>query len=262
MNLKRNCIALFAALSLFVSTSLTSAQLVSILLTDTLADNIEYSVEQDLLHMYLQSHKIAEITGLKLKTIILSSTKLHLDNIYDTVNDLELFPNDIVIIYFSGHGYRMEDTVSQWPNVFISLSNAGLVFDEFVKSIQNKNPRFILAIVDCCNNIVDFDIDTYSFSTKGFINVDKNTIEGYKKLFLMQKGVVLISSSSIGEYSNGTYTGGALTNAFLDNLEFEAKQKGLQASWQKVLQKTVDFVSEHSHEHSPQNPQFIITSHL
>ena len=260
MKFKNYFIIIFVGAILYLP-SLCSAQLVSIVLTDTFAGNIGYSVESDLRHVYLETNRIAEVTGLKHNEIILSNTELNVKNIYDSINDLKLKSDDIVFLYYSGHGYRTEDSTTQWPNIYITNDNAGMSFEHIVRLIQDKNPRFILAIADCCNNALEGGAPEVK-SIKALLYVDKHIIAGFKKLFLNQKGVIIVSGSSIGEYSIGTDQGGVLTNAFLENLESEVRLKGVFSDWSALLQRTADHVSQSADKEVPQHPQYLITSRI
>jgi hypothetical protein len=130
------------------------------------------------------------------------------------VNGLKPGKNDIVIFYFTGHGFRDSgDTRSDLPRMVLSnnpnptmkqLLETSLAMQDIVDILQKKTSSFNLVMNDCCN--VEFPVSR-SIAQSGLTTPKSISSRVYPKnferLFIKPKGTMVFSSSSPKQYSVG-----------------------------------------------------------
>ncbi|NGX43804.1 MAG: hypothetical protein K940chlam7_02108 [Chlamydiae bacterium] len=219
---------------------------VAILMCDTHADNIEQPVAMDLKNMCEEVARIATYTKRDLKELIYTGDELFPEQVLDDVKGLAFHPDDIVIFYFSGHGYRTESKDGNpWPNMFFTMANQAVDYDLVCQILYSKNPRLLITIADCCNNYMDERgappvVKGKVYSKAETTHVKKN----YQELFLNTEGLIMIRSSEVGEYSWCMNRGAIYTLALLDSIKLETlKQHGV--SWDSLLERAASSVCRH-----------------
>jgi hypothetical protein len=212
-----------------------------IVVVDTLASSIKNSTKRDLINVVNEAKKITAYSGMKLKSSILKDKKVDYKNISTVIKNLKVGKNDAIFFYFSGHGYRTEDkTDNPWPNLAFPLSYGGIDFSLIVEQLVKKKPRFILAIADACNNVIDdLGMMTYKEMTKGSSNNNPLLSKNYKKLFLTSSGLIMASAAVPGDYAYALEKGGLFTQAFFASLHTEVSFNG-QADWDVLMQIAQD----------------------
>jgi Caspase domain len=239
VNKKISCFfLLFLCLYTFALTSKVEAADMHVLLVGDTTDNtLGYAFQLDLNLMHDEVKKISQATGMKLNLSLYSGKQVTTENILDHVDKLDVNPDDVVIIYFSVHGYRTIDKQNQWPNLYFGSQGQGLDFDLVNQIVKAKNPRLILTIADSCNNYLPAGYYVPTITKKDF-NPEKESIiqKNYKKLFLESSGSIVISSSIPGQYSWAyTYKGGVYTLQFLKDLSLAVNNQE-PAQWAKLLE--------------------------
>ena len=82
------------------------------------------------------------------------------------------------------------------------MQNKGIDFAEIQEILKKKNPRFLLAMVDCCNSVIPDSYAPQLMHAKEIKAASRELLEqNYQRLFLEQRGHIFVSSSSVGEYS-------------------------------------------------------------
>lgn len=142
--------------------------------------------------------------------------------------------SDIVIFYFTGHGFRTEETFSKWPNLLFSYDNQYIPLDEVVNRLYRINTQFSLVIADCCNNYMDrkpypVNPTLFNFSRSGHHSFHPKVVD----LFKRSRGLLVISGAEPGGYSWANDEGGILTAAFFDALGFRSGASTV--NWDNVL---------------------------
>ena len=243
-------------LSLFLSVSAPKASdaatLHSIIIGDTQDKAIGKSVKIDLPKMRESSKKISFYTELKLKETLLTGKDANVKNIMNTLESLAIEENDTVILYYSGHGYRTDNPKdNRWPNVS-PPGWEGVNLEFMTEILLNKNPRLILAIADCCNNIITEMYAPETLIRRDLVN-EKTLKTNYKKLFIETKAVILASGSSPSKfaYCDGK-NGGHFTFYYLRFLNEELKKWEATADWNNIFSQAKDKLEKQ------QQPQYEI----
>ncbi|GAK61655.1 hypothetical protein U27_01556 [Candidatus Vecturithrix granuli] len=221
-------VSLFVVALMLAQPAVTrAAALIAILVADTASDDIGEGVSVDLSRMSALVEDISANTGLELQKIILAGTNLTRSGVANAVDQLIAGMDDVIVFYYSGHGARPLGKTSNWPD--LAFDDGFVDFGQILDVLQRKQPRFLLALADSCNNYLTPELKQRERKLlPSAINQ-----ESYRQLFLRQSGSVLACGSQPGEvsYSHRT-TGGFFTSDFLNKLT--ATLLSGQPSWQEV----------------------------
>ena len=140
-------------------------------------------------------------------------------------------PDDIVIFYFSGHGFRLPDDLSKYPRMsFRTAKNRAneevgdnILLEDVYKRINALKPRVNFVLGDCCNaNIYEDPVmGTDVIKPKGGGTLGYFNLESARKLFLPPTPLsIIVSSVEKGHLSVGNSDiGGYYTHFFTAELE-------------------------------------------
>lgn len=207
--------------------SITSAKLHAILVADTKDLNIGSDI--DLGNMKELLITIQQHTGLTLEQYSIAGNAFTSDNVNNTLTQLSVQPEDMVIFYYSGHGSNLGN--SRWPS--LKLSDQFLDFDQVTQTLENKNPRLLISIADACNNFIDESSNT---PTRQVIKTTPKA-DNYRQLFLNYRGKIKASAAKHGQFAAGSSSeGGKYTNAFLNSLNKELASAD-KPSWHTVMKR-------------------------
>lgn len=167
-----------------------------------------------------------------------------------TCNNLLVGAQDLVIFYYSGHGAN--DKSSVWP--VLGLQDKNLRMSEVVKTLKDKNPKFLMVMADCCN----------SYMRNGRVpSVQANPQDPklYKDLFLNFSGKkqILISASEQGQYSLSHPKKGAFFGmSFRECFRRATDNSNPSADWENLLNASKQMTSDATSK--SQVPHFDITT--
>lgn len=145
-----------------------------------------------------------------------------LADVTTTLQNITVAKDDIVFVYFSGHGGMDE------KGTFLVCADGEYLYRKRAEALISKKPcKFSILITDACSNNVEEVAVTRSFhNTKGA--KEGRNDAAYKKLFDEYTGFMSIASSSEGEYSwADNDMGGYFTHYFIK----EALIKNPQDNW-------------------------------
>ena len=230
-----------------------------LIMCDTLSSNIKKASFVDLDNMKQATTLIARKLKMKKKTTILKGRKMNAGPLSQWMQSLSISSNDIVIFYYSGHGFRQETDQAPWPSFVIPgiKSPRTLVPGEKIcQALKEHAPRFALVLFDCCNNEVTSK-KILPFAKSPLIT-HSTSLPGLSSLFKSTRGMVTITASSPGEFSiaivGGKDKGSIFTSQFLMALLQKAHNKN--ATWLQVLKQAAYRCSELSDK--MQNPVGLI----
>ncbi len=177
----------------------------------------------------------------------ISGKRFNLANVKKMITNIKPGPNDIVIFYYSGHGFHKDkDDKHDFPNIELrpygdktSLFKSSLNIEDIFESIRLKNGRFNLVISDCCNTVPEARSpvnNKENTSNRGDVD---GSDENYKLLFCNPTPKsLLITAAKLGQkaVSNGNY-GGFFTDCFKNALETSLSKLGKNVSWEKIVEE-------------------------
>lgn len=236
-----------ALLSISVSAS-AAGKLYAILAADTTDESIGDSTEVDLNNMKQELESFKKSTGLEFEKVILSGRSNVSDRLWKAIRNLDVQPEDVVLFYYSGHGFRTrEKDPNPWPFIYFNLDDSWLDYADIIKELKGKNPKLLVTMVDVCNSYIDGVRSPIQKSAEVLPKAVQDKIKkSYLQLFLHNTGSVTVTSSSTGEYSYGSDAGGMYTVAFEKMLSDELRNCS-DPTWQHILSKTKRSISDDEH---------------
>jgi|CXWL01.1.fsa_nt_gi hypothetical protein len=226
------------------TTAATPAKLHFILVANTNDPRIGYSVQKDVINITSQVKDVATFLGLPLNMVEISGTKFGKASVEAALNNLNPGTNDIVIFYYSGHGYSNDRNAdeaypqfdlrqSRFDDVFVATLNASEVFNK----IKAKNARLNLVITDCCNSSLGLlkpEGKNFALTTKSLMTWEKSFCYD---LFMKSRGTVIATAAKKGQYAYGnTDVGGYFTSNLITSMEkYLSKFQTGTPTWQQII---------------------------
>ena len=194
--------------------------------------NIAQSCSKDEINVNNWISKVSDYTELRKKVYDLAFSK---DKVQSFLSSFECDSNDVILFYYSGHGFRYRNQEIKWPYLYVSnqdetVNEAGLSLEWVKKELIKKGARLVIVFADCCNNIIPIDIPAET----DYVQLRTN----YNKLFMNVKGHVIASSSVPSQYSYGTSIGGMFTNSFLKSVDEFLGYDQSKITWPQLLEMT------------------------
>lgn len=179
---------------------------------------------------------LAHASGISLhmKELTTSDNTLSLANINAWIQNEKVAPDDVVLLYFSGHGSRVKSTSTIWPRG--EFPEGPLEFSRIIEPLFAMKASLYIVLLDCCN-----DFATKSLKSKMKKRFDlshlssTHVVAGLKKLFLMPCGVIIASASSVGETAAALPRGGAFTTIFLRKFFGEIQSGSGTPQWENIF---------------------------
>ncbi len=223
---------------LFIPNNGRAADLISIIVVDTLDYTVGRTVENDYANMDYFLSKVSRNTNLKRKEIVCKGYSVVACDVLDKINSLEVDPQDVVVFYFSGHGYRTTSKKNNpWPYLYFSLYHEGIDYEHVLNILQEKNPRLLIVIADACNNYISENgAPIVVEAARSGRKIKGKTIDNYNNLFMKTSGSLFITSSKSGHRSYATMEGGFYTNSFLISF-YEEVENSNAADWESIIER-------------------------
>ena len=142
---------------------------------------------------------------------VLQGTKATKVNIVNTLKALQNGNDDIILYYFTGHGF-----MEKGKTFMLTSDEKNLGRDEVASIIESKKARLNMLISDCCSNAIDDLTMARSINRSGQKIAAGDFDQIYKDLFLGYEGFMHLSAATEGEkaFSNNDL-GGFFTYHFI-----------------------------------------------
>ncbi|MEP6684649.1 MAG: caspase family protein [Parafilimonas sp.] len=192
---------------------------------------------------------LAEFMGIQIDAKTIFGDDYNIKNVTDAVNSLQASPRDIVVFYYSGHGFSKEDG-KQYPYLelrskpFQSLDNNSLNVQDIYNQLTQKHANVTLVFSDCCNTLPETEP-----AISGEVALTRSSSLGWNlnnclQLFIPPAPVaVLMTAAAKGEMSAGNISyGGFFTynfrSALINYLSPVFSITGV--SWPKLINEAQD----------------------
>ena len=236
---------LFATTTRGLSADDKQAQLHLVLVANTEDKDIGKTCVIDKDATYKTFSEIAEFLEIKFKPTVIAGkdfTKVNVDN---AVSAVRPGPNDIVVFYYSGHGFNDVDEQYQFPYLDLrdkSFQKFGgaytLNVETIYQKLRSKGARLNLVISDCCNNdptsgaLVSSEGASTRTSSIGW------NMENCQALFMSKKPrSIIMTAAQKGQLSAGNPSdGGIFTFIFREQLEKALGPFTRNPSWDNLVQ--------------------------
>lgn len=161
---------------------------------------------------------------------------------------------DIVVFYFSGHGFRFQNDTSVYPRMWLktpddqNTATANLSLEEDIfNPIVKMGAGVNIVLSDCCNSVPGARAGSAEKMTKRKRQPPKpdemeNDTKDFDNLFMPDNPLSIIATASDStELAGGTPTeGGFFTHFFLEALDESIYDDELQPTWESILNFTKD----------------------
>ncbi len=200
----------------------------------------------------LMFDSIRRYLGIGMQTTVITGKTYNKANVQKAIKALNPDPNDIVVFYYTGHGFRKPEDSRIYPYIDLRPKNDdtynvnSLNIQDVFDAIRTKpkSARLNLVISDCCNTIPGA-AKSNGKSIGGFRDINEWSEVNCRKLFLDQTPVsVLITAAEVGQTAAcDTTTGSLFTIFFKATLENCLSKEKKNVSWDQVVNETKDKVS-------------------
>lgn len=180
--------------------------------------------------------------------------------ILSAIERLQVRPDDVVMFYYAGHGFRRDATQTRFPEFDCQRTrdNRKLDMNAVVTRLEAKKPRLLLAIADACNEKTRSD----AVPARAPTGQPDDRRRGLRKLFLGYQGRLVMSGAVPGEFAwymtSGTLLGGFFTNQFVSALNGEVAKNAEDVEWESVAALATKKIAVPNPNGEPrqQEPQF------
>lgn len=176
----------------------------------------------------------------------ISGSNFNKSTIQNTIQQLPSASNDVIVVCYSGHGFRYSyDNEHPYPQFDLTTSSTQpltqntMNVSEVYNMLGNKSGRLKLILADCCN-------DSIRISRPGgpaTANMRKSMFQWNKRnceaLFLNSSGTIVASAASRGEvaWCNESQGGYFIFN-FMESLDKAMSVFETTKSWRDIITET------------------------
>lgn len=144
--------------------------------------------------------------GYSAKTYDFYDNETSPENCKRIVENFRCDSNDIVVFYYMGHGGRAYKDKSIFPQMLLAQEDDSkcIPLTWVHETLSNSQPRLLLTIGMCCNSFAPGMTPKESIAFYPNNNIAQYSIDemqSIRKLFLENRGNVIVSSSSAGQIS-------------------------------------------------------------
>jgi hypothetical protein len=206
--------------------------------------------------------KLSEEMKFNFIELIVQGEDYSKEHILESIELLTPGYNDIVVFYYSGHGFSYEkDAAKKYPQVDMRSHTATDKIDvinahtanlaDLFELVKSRGARLNIVIGDCCNSLIEFKrkykggSDALRNEKKAPVIINKATCE---VLFCDYTASILVASAGKGEYAvSDDKLGSLFTYNFSQSLKRLMKmdiERSMGLPWGKLLEeitnKTLD----------------------
>lgn len=204
----------------------------------------------DLMHQTFQN--IGNYTGMQTDFLFCTGYSYTRDRILETLEQIPVGQYQLLVFYNTSHGFNYLDAPS--PHTFFiahpthhgqlsayEFEYYGLSLELEVRPLlESKGAELLLLMSESCNTIIPVTMPEL------YVQMDARVSQRLRELFLEAKGVVTISSSSLGQASyTDNEKGGYFTNAFNHALN-DLIASPERVSWSQLLDRASSYTSAYA----------------
>lgn len=221
-----------------------------VIAANTAIPDIGVSCEKDKVRMISEMDAVADALGISMKQYIVDGKNLTKENVKSTLDGLQPGSNDIVVFFYSGHGFRWSNQSDQYSNMdfrynpYTEISTGTcMTLTEVTNIIESKGARLNISLADCCNS----DIGVNARSSEKFLTSRSDPNFDEKKLarlFLKAKGTLMSCAASPGEVSwCNESDGGFFMFSFFQAFHEEVGYLSNDPTWDEIMANTKKYAA-------------------
>lgn len=231
-------------------------KLILVIVANTLDPEIGKGCREDIRSIRNMFAELSKHMKFNFLELVVAEADYSKKNILDAIELLSPGGNDIVVFYYSGHGFSYEkDAEKRFPQVDMRshpISNEIEVINENTQNlmdlfelVKSRGARLNIVIGDCCNSLIKFKRDfkggndKIRLAERPPVIINKQTCE---TLFCDYTASILVAAADKGEYAvSDEQIGSIFTFNFTNNLKILMNKSidpknGLP--WSKLLEET------------------------
>jgi hypothetical protein len=212
----------------------------------------------DMNRMVESFREIAFFLGIKFEYITVSGNSYNKKMVEDAIKSITPNSNDIVVFYYSGHGFRKANDKRPFPYIDLrpvpdkTYMVNSLNMEDIFTSIKKKGARFNLVLSDCCNTeVTATNAVSPPIPQKRGPGITWST-ENCRALFLNPRPMsVLATAADAGQRatSNNKF-GGFFSYFFKESVENNFSYFKANVNWTQLLtdvKKQTAFKADHTY---------------
>ncbi len=225
-----------------------SAKLYLIVVANTNDPEIGISSQKDVDKITATFTILKDQLGITLIAQTLQGNKFNKTLVEAAINTLKPAPIDMVVFYYSGHGFRYSDETGEYPRISLRTSGAqdldknNLSIEDIYNRIVKKGARVTIVLSDCCNDDIGAPVPVGKepLRTRGTATAGLKLNFGHcKALFFPEHPIsVLSTAAQVNQLSAGNPAlGGFFTNFFQAQLVNSLYGSEGETTWLRILLK-------------------------
>lgn len=256
-------IAIVAAL---IATSVQAQTFHAIIACNTTDASIGPGMISDMNHMNNMVQTIQAILDCESDLKIFDGNTCTRANITNYINNMEVGRDDVILFFYSGHGtHAAGNAEDPWPQMCMNTGIESLFMPVISvdKLLANKQPKLRIILTDCCN-VEDsrVSIKPKLAQLSGPTSLKDFNTSAIKKLFLENKGKVIMTSSKLGQYShscNYNDMGSIFTNYVIE--AFDGIGQEVSPTWDAYCKAVHDMTLAYEFEDksTKQEPYYMVS---
>jgi hypothetical protein len=192
--------------------------------------------------------KISQFIGIKFRYDTIAGNNYFIKNVKEAIANLNPNPNDIVVFYYTGHGFRIEKDTRQAPYIDLrhkvdktfKLTDNSLSMEDIFALVKKEGARLNLVLADCCNSLITKKNAKAAApaKTKGF-EMNWST-ENSRDLFLNGSPTSILATAALpGQLAtcNDNF-GGFFSYFFRSAIENQFSYFKNNVTWEQVFEET------------------------
>ncbi|GAA4462101.1 hypothetical protein GCM10023189_38360 [Nibrella saemangeumensis] len=207
----------------------------AIIVADTLDADLTKACRRDIATMRQQFTRIASSIKYSIKEQLIAGPSFGRKQVDEVLRQLTISPNDIVFLYYTGHGYNTPGRSDRFP--YLMLEKQQLEHNPDLsaihETIKSKRPHLCVTLGDCCNRYL------YRGTVKKrpgpvLPTPDSLTLI-YQSLFLNVRGDVLIASSQPPQVACAHPDSGSFYTRAFDEALLNVGRANKPITWDNLL---------------------------
>ncbi len=180
--------------------------------------------------------RIEERKIVNVETTLLEGKMATTGNVRKTLSSLKVGKNDILFVYFSGHG-GMENN----KTFLFFCDDESMGRDELEKIVSSKNARLTFLISDACSSSIDSVMAPKSLNKKFTKGLKDDSFDPvFRELFYSYTGLLHVTAAKEGQYATGTDNGGLFTIALINECLMYPKS----GDWQQIIKEASESTNQ------------------
>lgn len=199
----------------------------AVIAADSLDKGIGKGAGENAGHMAALMQRVAQASKLKSDVTVIKAEDFSCEAINAAVDNLDIKSDDVVVFYYSGHGYRLFNDQSRFPRLACSRNlTTNPQVEEVALSLRRRNARLVLAISDSCNS--------FPGQFPAMMSGQGSVFDALRRLFDGYAGTAILAGADYGQFSWYTESGGEFSTQMLKAVD-EETDRGDGASWDRII---------------------------